>query len=130
MKTIRWTNVVGKTMIDELLYLIGQAKAVITVNTGITHIACAFDRPTLILYVNTNPQHHPWSARSAKIVFDIPDGYKSRNQIIRYVDSMQQEKFPLPSTEQHTEEISSTPPLKIFLLSIGNRKLYLSITGK
>ncbi|NGM61699.1 glycosyltransferase family 9 protein [Sphingobacterium sp. SGG-5] len=97
----RFINLIGKTTLDDVLCLIERAKAVISVNTGIVHMACAYSRPTVVLYANTNPQHIPWSPRSTQIVFDIPEMHKSKNQIIKYVDKLSpEETHTIPSATE------------------------------
>jgi len=94
----RLINAVGQTSLPQLLYLVNRAQGVITVNTGVAHIACAYDRPVLVLYAKTNPQHIPWSSNCDYIIYDIPAASKSKNQIIQYVDQTQSlEDYPLPS---------------------------------
>src|SRR5690606_39052181 len=96
----RLINLVEKTTLDELLYLIGEAKGVISVNTGVVHVACAYNRPTVVLYANTNPQHLPWSPRSTSIIFNIPEARKSKNQIVEFVDRISsKEHYAIPSSE-------------------------------
>ena len=94
-------DLVGKTSLEELLVLTQNAKAVISVNTSVVHIACAFNTPVLALYADTNPQHLPWSAKSNYYVFPIPPSQKSKNEIIKYVDRT----FKLESTELDIDKI-------------------------
>lgn len=97
----QFINLIGRTLFHELLFLIDKAQAVISVNTSIMHIACAYNKPVLALYAKTNPQHIPWSERSGYIIYDIPVQLKSKNQIIRYVDqTWSKEEYPIPTTEQ------------------------------
>lgn len=86
IKHPQFKNLIGLTLFKELLFLIDHAQAVISVNTSIMHIACAYDRPVLALYAKTNPQHTPWSERSDCLMYDVPAHLKSKNQIIQYVD--------------------------------------------
>jgi ADP-heptose:LPS heptosyltransferase len=79
-------NSIQQTSIHQLIYLIKNADAVVSLNTGVAHLACAFDRPTCVLYANSNPQHGPWSQHSVQFNFEIPEELKSKNEIIRYVD--------------------------------------------
>ena len=101
-------NVVGKTKMNEMLCLIANARAVITVNTGVAHISCAYNIPTLVLYANTNPQHVPWSAKSDYISFDIPEVIKSRNQIIHQMDKLRSGQMsPKPDEQLILERLFS-----------------------
>ncbi|MEN5379503.1 glycosyltransferase family 9 protein [Sphingobacterium kitahiroshimense] len=79
-------NSIEQTSIHELISLITNANAVISLNTGVAHVACAFDKPTCVLYANSNPQHGPWSQYSVQFNFEIPQILKSKNEIICYVD--------------------------------------------
>jgi ADP-heptose:LPS heptosyltransferase len=82
----RFFNVVENTSIHELILLIAQSEAIISVNTGLAHIACAMRRPVCVLYANSNPQHGPWTQNSLQLSYEIQEEYKSKNEIIRYVD--------------------------------------------
>jgi len=93
----------GLTNIEQLLYLIAHAQGVIAVNTSIMHIACAYHRPLLALYANTNPQHSPWGRCQYQFVFDIPEDQKSQNQIIAFVDRTYD---PQPSKTTTPDELS------------------------
>lgn len=104
----RFYNLVGKTSLEELISLVEHAQVVLSVNTGVMHIACALERPVAVLYANTNPQHGAWSAYHVQWDFDYPSELKSSNQIIRYVD----EGYPrraetLPSPQAVLEAIKT-----------------------
>jgi len=91
----------GHTDIAQLLYLVQHAKGVICVNTSIMHIACAYQRPTLALYANTNFQHTPWNEHCQQVLFEVPDTLQSRNQIIAF--AARQPSYPaytLPSSQE------------------------------
>lgn len=79
-------DLIGKSDMIDLLHLIHRAQAIITVNTGVAHIACAYKKPVLVLYADTNPQHLPWSENSLVYVFPIEYEQRSKNEIIKYVD--------------------------------------------
>lgn len=97
----RFIDLVGRTNLEELLFLTNHARGVISVNTGTMHIACAYNRPVLALYANTNPQHIPWSQHSDYILFDIPAALKSKNQIVRYVsENISQKDNPIPTPKE------------------------------
>jgi ADP-heptose:LPS heptosyltransferase len=78
-------DLVGRTTLDELLILTKHAKAIVSVNTGVVHIACAYKTPILVLYADTNPQHTPWSENSLCYTYSIEDNQRSKNEIIKYV---------------------------------------------
>lgn len=79
-------NLIGKTTIDDLLLLVAHADAVLTVNTGVAHIACALQKPTLVLYAQTNPQHIPWSQDTDFILYPVDPALRSKNTINSFVD--------------------------------------------
>lgn len=83
----RFHNLVQNTTIEQLIYLVRKSSAIITLNTGLSHIACAYRQPVLVLYANTNPQHGPWTENSIQLNFEIPNELKSKNEIVRYVDN-------------------------------------------
>ncbi len=74
----------GCTDIAQLLYLIEHATGVVCVNTSVMHIACAYERPLLALYADTNPQHSPWNRQHVQVLFDVPEQLRSKNQIIAF----------------------------------------------
>ena len=41
--------------LEEIADLLARANAVIGVDTGLTHLACAFDKPTVALYCHSDP---------------------------------------------------------------------------
>ncbi|MDR0262450.1 MAG: glycosyltransferase family 9 protein [Sphingobacterium sp.] len=79
-------NLIGTTSVRDLLLLVQQAAAVITVNTGVAHISCALQRPTLVLYAQTNPQHIPWSRDSDFVLYPVSPSARSKNTINIFVD--------------------------------------------
>lgn len=95
----------GLTTIEQLLYLTAHAQGVITVNTGIMHIACAYHRPLMTLYANTNPQHRPWGICQYQYVFDIPQDLRSKNQIIAFVDKVYGSQYSKPTSPHELSAI-------------------------
>lgn len=79
-------NLIGVTDIKQLLLLISDSDAVVSVNTGVAHIACALKKTILVLYAQTNPQHIPWSQNSDFILYPIPATMQSKNTINIFVD--------------------------------------------
>lgn len=57
----------------------------ISVNSGPVHIAAASGTPVIVLYALTNPQHLPWKAKGKALLYDIPAGLRSKNEVIKYV---------------------------------------------
>lgn len=92
LDSTRFVDLRGLTGIEQLLHLIEHAQGVICVNTGIMHVACAYQRPILALYANTNLQHTPWSTRRHLVTFEVPDNLSSKNQIITYAA----QRYPCP----------------------------------
>lgn len=84
LSTEKLLDLRGSTNIRQLAYLVEHAKGVICVNTGIMHMACAYERPTLVLYARTNLQHLPWHKNAKYILFDPPARLQSKNQIIAF----------------------------------------------
>jgi ADP-heptose:LPS heptosyltransferase len=70
----------------QLVSLVKHAKCLLTVNTGIVHIASAVFTPTVVLYARTNPQHKPWKNRNICLEFSIKPELQSRNQVIAFVN--------------------------------------------
>lgn len=91
-------NLIGKTSIPDLLSLVKGARAVITVNTGLVHMACALKTPTLVLYAQTNPQHIPWSQESTFILYPVSAGKRSKNSINIFVDQQHTQAEYTPFT--------------------------------
>ena len=62
-------NLAGKTSIQELFALVKDSKQVISVDTGIMHIAAAFNKPSIALFGAGNPKiWRPYSSK-AKVIF-------------------------------------------------------------
>lgn len=76
----------GLLSLDELIVLICRAPLLISVNTGIVHIAAAVRTKVVVLYALTNPQHAPWKAVGKILPFPVGDELKSRNEVLRHVD--------------------------------------------
>jgi len=53
---LRVINTCGKTTISETAALIERAEVVVTPDTGVMHIAAAFQRPIIVLWGNTIPE--------------------------------------------------------------------------
>lgn len=79
-------SLAGLLSLNEFIALVKNAVMVISVNTGTIHIAAAMQTPVIVLYALTNPQHLPWKVHGKAFLFDIPEGLKSRNEVIRYMD--------------------------------------------
>ncbi len=64
-------NAAATTDFDGLCALIEMSALVITNNTGTSHVAAALQRPSVVLYARTNPQHTPWQAPATVLYFDF-----------------------------------------------------------
>lgn len=49
----------GRTTLDEALALIAGARAVVSNDSGLMHVAAAFERPQVALFGSTSPEHTP-----------------------------------------------------------------------
>src|SRR5579875_2666973 len=78
-------SLAGLLSLPQFIALIAQAPLVLSVNTGTIHIAAAVGTPVVVLYALTNPQHSPWKAKGKVLVYDVPDGLRSKNEVIQYV---------------------------------------------
>ncbi len=62
----------GRAGLPELAALIGDARLLLSNNTGPVHIAAAMGTPVTVLYALTNPQHTPWRVRAQVLSHDVP----------------------------------------------------------
>jgi len=85
-KLLRSHNLAGRLNVNELACLIENAKAMVAVNTGPVHLAAALQTPVVVLYAKTNPQHHPWMAKSKVLGFEVDAKLRSANQVLKYVN--------------------------------------------
>ena len=49
-------HILQKTSLDQLALIIKQAQAIVSVDTGLSHLAAAIERPTIVIYGPTNPE--------------------------------------------------------------------------
>jgi len=64
-------NACGKTTLDESVYLVSQAKNIIGFDTGLTHIAEAFNKPIISIWGGTAPELlgvQPYKVKDALVV--------------------------------------------------------------
>lgn len=91
-------NVAGLLDISDFIALIDGAAAVVTVNTATVHIAAARQKPVIVLYALTNPQHTPWRTQATTFTYSIADTTRSRNEVVSYVhDNKLEKQKPLPT---------------------------------
>ena len=62
----------GRVGLPELAALIGDARLLLSNNTGPAHIAAALGTPVTVLYALTNPQHTPWRVATRVLSHDVP----------------------------------------------------------
>lgn len=94
-------SVAGLFSLEEFIYLLKEASAVVSVNTSTIHLCSAVQTPVTVLYAQTNPQHTPWDVKYTLLEYSIPEEYKSKNEVIGYVDRhLYREKVDYPSPEK------------------------------
>jgi ADP-heptose:LPS heptosyltransferase len=106
-------NACGQFDVEEFAAVIGHAAVVVSVNTGTVHLAAAMQRPIVVLYAQSNPQHTPWLVRNCVLPYSVAPALKSRNKIIAYVDQKYYEEvIPPPTVESVLLAVQSLLVLK------------------
>jgi len=100
------TSVVGLFSLEEFIWAIKKAALVISVNTSTIHLSSAVKTPMIVLYAQSNPQHTPWNVQHTILNYSIPDKFKSKNEVISYVDKLLYSEYvPYPSAEKVCDSI-------------------------
>lgn len=97
-------SVAGEFSLEEFINLIDQAPLTISVNTGTIHICAALQKPVIVLYALTNPQHTPWKTTGKVFPFPVEGNLQSRNEVLKF---LQQTYFK--------EVVAGVTPQDIFL---------------
>lgn len=94
-------SVAGVLSMDEFIAFLSLSPLVISVNTATAHIAAALQRPLVVLYARTNPQHTPWKGHSEVLFFSPEAAQASRNEVVSWViRELYKQEMPYPSAEQ------------------------------
>ena len=98
----------GLFSVEELIATIDSAQLLLSVNTGTVHIAAALQKPVVVLYALTNPQHTPWQTPNKVLYFLVKESLKSKNEIVRYVsEKVMKQNVPYPTADEVIEAIGS-----------------------
>ncbi|MEP6683847.1 MAG: glycosyltransferase family 9 protein [Parafilimonas sp.] len=90
----------GLFSIEEFVAVIENARLIIKVNTSTVHIAAALNKPLIVLYALTNPQHTPWLTKNIVLPYSVPSTLKSKNEVIEFVNQSYYNKpveYPSPN---------------------------------
>ena len=98
----------GFFSVEELIAVIDLSQLLISVNTGTVHIAAALQKPVVVLYALSNPQHTPWQTPCKVLYYSVPETLQSKNQVVNYVsENIMQKGVAYPSPKEVFEAIQS-----------------------
>jgi ADP-heptose:LPS heptosyltransferase len=93
-------SIAGLLDLNELICLVKNTPVLISVNTGIVHIAAAVSTPVVVLYAQTNPQHTPWKVPCKVLQFPVNEDMQSKNEVIRHVNgTLYKDVIEIPEPE-------------------------------
>ena len=99
--------------IEELIAAIDASQILVSVNTGTVHIAAALQKPVVVLYALTNPQHTPWQTPSEVLYFSVSEPLKSKNKVVSFVsENRMQKNKPYPSPNEVATAVQALLSLK------------------
>ena len=78
----------GKLTLEEFAAVLEFSTVIVTVNTCTVHLASALEKPVVVLYARTNPQHSPWMTKNKVLEYSIAETQKSKNKVIAYIDQV------------------------------------------
>ncbi len=94
--------------VEELIAAIDASHLLLSVNTGTVHIAAALQKPVIVLYALTNPQHTPWQTPGKVLYFSVIEELKSKNEIVLYVsEKLMKPNVPIPTPDEVIEAMDS-----------------------
>jgi ADP-heptose:LPS heptosyltransferase len=94
-------SLAGQLSMDEFIAFTSLSPLVISVNTATVHIAAALNRPLVVLYARTNPQHTPWKGHCEVLSFSGESVQTSRNEVVNWVNrQLYKDEIAYPEPEQ------------------------------
>lgn len=76
----------GEFSLGGFIELIDSAPLTVSVNTGTIHLCAALQKPVVVLYALTNPQHAPWKTTGKILTFPVEDNLQSKNEVLQFLN--------------------------------------------